>query len=137
MSEHVPGEVMSVTIKRSPFNFLEFYQRLSAPLNRKAIKNALTLLRETSLHLSEINQLVIAIFFSKIMKVPEVKDVSFSVNDKTLVLFAYINEPNGEAEDKIYEAYGLLLDLFPKVDIDLKVLELYGRSIEELELCKL
>jgi len=81
-------------------------------------------------------QLAVAIFFSRMVKVPEVKEVDYSINDKTLVIFAYIEEPNWEAEEKIYECFGLILDLFPNLDIDLKVLELYGRNVEDLKLNK-
>lgn len=70
------------------------------------------------------------------MEIPEVKEIDYSMNDKTLVIFTYIEQPNYEAEEKIYEAYGQLLDLFPTLDIDMKVVELYGRSIEELKISK-
>lgn len=127
---------MSVTIKFSPLGYFESYQEIIGLPNIESIKNALILLANTSFQLSRAKQLVVAIFFSKLIKIPEVKDISYSVNDKVLNLFAYIDKPNSEAEEEIYEAYGILLDLFPQLDIDLKVLELYGRSIEELELCK-
>lgn len=126
---------MSITIKRYPFNYFEFCRK-EFPLNVESIKNSLTLLAKTSFRLSRTTQLIVAIFFSRLIRIPKVKDISYSINDKTLVLFAYIDKPNWEAEEEIYEVYGMLLDLFPHIDIDLKVLELYGRSIEELELCK-
>jgi len=127
---------MSLTIKHAFSDYLNFLRKVNNLLDINTIKNALALLRKTSLDLSNRNKLVVAIFFSKVIKIPEVKDISFSMNDRTLVLFAYINEPNWEAEDRIYEAYSLLLELFPDLDIDLKVFELYGRTVEELELCK-
>lgn len=124
---------MSVLIY--PFNYHDFSKNY-AILKIGSIKNALEILRKRSFYLSKTKQLAVAIFFSKIMEIPEVKEIDYSMNDKTLVIFTYIEQPNYEAEEKIYEAYGQLLDLFPTLDIDMKVVELYGRSIEELKISK-
>ncbi len=49
-----------------------------------------------------------------------------------VVLLAYIDKPSEEVENRIYNMYSEMLNLFPNVDLDLRVVELYGRTKEEM-----
>ena len=71
---------------------------------------------------------------ARLAKIPEVKDFACLQHNKTVHMLAYINEPNEEAENKIYSVYGEMLDLFPNTNIDLKIVELYGRTREQVPL---
>jgi hypothetical protein len=74
---------------------------------------------------------------SKLAKIPEVRDFSCLQHNKMLHLMAYINEPNEDAEKKIYQIYGEMLDLFPDTNVDLQIIELYGRPKEQVPLTNL
>jgi hypothetical protein len=74
---------------------------------------------------------------SKLLKIPEVKDFGSIQHNNTLHLLAYIDQPNEDAENKIYNIYGELLDLFPNTDVDVKIIELYGRTKEDVQLLNL
>jgi hypothetical protein len=94
------------------------------------------LLRMMGLKMSNDFELATSVFFSKLTKIDGVKDLGFSLQNKTLKVYAYVNEPNDKAEQQIYDTYGQLLDLFPNTDIELRVFELYGRTKEDLELAE-
>jgi hypothetical protein len=81
--------------------------------------------------------LATSIVKSKLSKIPEVRDFSCIQHNKMLHLLAYINEPNEDAEKKIYDIYGEILDLFPDTNVDLQIVELYGRSKEQVPLANL
>jgi hypothetical protein len=70
---------------------------------------------------------------SRLTTVPEVKDFGCVQGNNTLKMFAYIDVPNEQVEKRIYGIYGELLDLFPNTDVDISIVELYGRSKEEMQ----
>jgi hypothetical protein len=74
-----------------------------------------------------------SMFLSGIAKIPEVKDCSCIKKDELLSLRAYIETTNFEAEAKVYDIYAQLLEYFPDTSVDVKVVELCGRSKDELE----
>jgi hypothetical protein len=78
--------------------------------------------------------LAVSIVQSKLAKIPEVKDFGYVRHNKMLHMLAYIEQPNEDAENKIYAIYGELLDLFPNTNVDLKIIELYGRTKEQVSL---
>lgn len=81
--------------------------------------------------------LATSIVQSKLAKIPEVRDFSYLQHNKKLHLLAYINEPNEDAEKKIYGIYDEMLDLFPDTNVDLQIIELYGRPKEQIPLTNL
>jgi hypothetical protein len=74
-----------------------------------------------------------SMFLSGIVKIPDVKDCSYIKKEGLLSIRAYIETTNFEAEAKIYDIYAQLLEYFPDTNIDVQVIELYGRSKDDLE----
>jgi len=70
---------------------------------------------------------------SKLAAIPEVKDFGCIQDNNSLKMFAYIDRPNEQVEKRVYSIYSELLDLFPNTDVDINIVELYGRSKEEME----
>jgi hypothetical protein len=70
---------------------------------------------------------------SKLAAIPEVKDFGCNQESNSLKMFAYIDEPNEQVEKRVYTIYSELLDLFPNTDVDISIVELYGRSKEEMQ----
>lgn len=79
------------------------------------------------------NSIATKLVKSRLARISEVVDFDCRQNNKSVELFAYLNEPNEEAERKIYEIYSDLLELSPSSNIDIKIVELYGRSKEEIQ----
>jgi len=116
------------------FPFLDLLQKLSYPIEEfEEYIDSMLRMREMVSKLFEENRIVVSFFVSKISNIPEVKIFSYFHEDKTLNIHVYLQESNWGVEDKIYEAYGTLIDAFPDFPIDLTVVELYGRSLEEIE----
>lgn len=80
-----------------------------------------------------INDIATTLVKSKLAQISEVKDFGYRKRNNSLELLAYINEPNEEAEHKIYKIYSDLLELFPSSEIDIKIVELYGRTKKEMQ----
>jgi hypothetical protein len=114
--------------------FSQSFQHLQ--FNLRSLLDPDALLRMIGFKISTDFELATSVFFSKLTKIDEVKDLGFSLQNKTLKVYTYINEPNDKAEQQIYDIYGQLLDLFPNTDIQLRVFELYGRTKEDLELAE-
>lgn len=63
----------------------------------------------------------VSFFKTKIMKMPEVRELKSS-KEEASVFQIYIDKPDWDLEEKIYEAYGQLLDNFPDLSFDLRVI---------------
>jgi hypothetical protein len=70
---------------------------------------------------------------SRLAKIPEVRDFESIQCNNTLKMLAYIDEPNEEVENKIYSVYGEILNLFPDKEIDVRIVELFGRTKADME----
>jgi hypothetical protein len=90
-------------------------------------------LRTIGLKMSSDYTLASSVFLSQIVKFEDVKDCSCMKQDKTISLLAYLGKTNFETEEKIYEVHRQLLENFPETNIDVRVVELCGRSKDELE----
>jgi hypothetical protein len=76
--------------------------------------------------------LVIETFRQKISKIPEVKS-AYCLRRKNILSFSvFMESENWEAEDKVFDVYGDLLDAFEELDIRVRVLRLYGRNDDEV-----
>jgi hypothetical protein len=103
----------------------------------RALIQPLTMLKSVGIGLPSDDVLVTSLVESKLFNMPEVKDFERAKEGNTLNLYAYIDQPNEEVENRIYTIYGEMLDLFPNIDVDLRIVELYGRTKEEIKLCNL
>jgi hypothetical protein len=107
--------------------------RQSFQLNIKPIFDAVEYLRKFGFRFSSDYELATSIFVSKITKLDNVKDCICAQQDDVLTMYAYIDKTNFETEEKIYDVYGQLLELFPDTEIDVRVIELHGRSKDEIK----
>jgi len=71
---------------------------------------------------------------AKLARISEIRDFGYVQDNNTLKIFAYIDKPNEQAEKEVYSVYSDLLDLLPNTDVDVRIVELYGRSKEEMQL---
>ena len=101
------------------------------------LTNPQNILKLLGIDLYNDYNLAVSFVQSKLVNIPEVKDFGYVQNKENLNLFAYIDQPNEEAENKIYSIYGELLELFPNKEIDVRIVELYGRSKECVQIAKL
>jgi len=99
----------------------------------KPIFDAVEYLRKFGLIFSSDYELATSIFVSKVTKLDNVKDCTCARLDDVLTIYAYIDKTNLETEEKIYDVYGQLLELFPDTEIDVRVVELHGRSKDEIK----
>lgn len=76
--------------------------------------------------------IILDVFKSQLVKIPQIKSRYVAESPKAVGIWLFIEEDNWEIEERIYEAYGELLDLFPENEVDLRLLKLYGRKPEEL-----
>ena len=107
--------------------------RQSFQLDFKSFLDQVVGLRRFGFRVSNDYDVASSMFLSGIMKIPDVKDFSCINKEGLLSLRAYIETTNFEAEAKIYDIYAQLLEYFPDTNIDVKVVELYGRNKDELE----
>lgn len=77
--------------------------------------------------------IAISLTQSRLARIPEIKDFGYVRNNNNLKMLAYIDQPNEQVEKSVYTVYGELLDLFPNTDIDIRIVELFGRSKEEMQ----
>lgn len=129
---------MSLTNPNANQNYLglvSFPQRFGFGIREylRAMLQPLTMLKSVGMSLPSDMVLVTALVKSKLIAIPEVRDFEHFKQNDTLNLLAYIDQPNEKVEDRIYTMYSEMLDLFPNVDIDLRVVELYGRTKEEMQ----
>jgi hypothetical protein len=117
--------------QQSPGTDLLGRVRQSFQLNVKPLLDAVEYLRRFSLKLTSDYDLATSIFVSKITKLDAVRDCTCSERDGVLTLLAYMDKTDFATEEKIYDVYGQLLELFPDTDIDVRVIELHGRSKTE------
>jgi len=102
-------------------------------VNLKSFIDQTMHLRNFGLKISSDYALASSIFLSSIAKLEDVKDCTCLRQNKELNLFAYLEKFNFDTEAKIYEIHRQLLTSFPDTSIDVRVVELYGRSKAELE----
>jgi hypothetical protein len=102
-------------------------------VNVKSFVSQVVSLRNFGLKISSDYALASSIFLSSIAKLEDVKDCTCLKQNKDLNLFAYLEKFNLDTETKIYEIHRQLLRSFPDTNIDVRVVELYGRSKAELE----
>lgn len=107
--------------------------RQSFQLDFKSFFDQVVYLRSFGFRVSNDYDVATSMFLSGIVKIPEVKDCSCIKKDGLLSLHAYMETTNFEVEAKIYDIYAQLLEHFPDTNIDVKVVELYGRSKDDLE----
>ncbi len=107
--------------------------RQSFRLDFKSVLDQVVDLRRFGFRVSNDYDVASSMFLSGIVKIPEVKDCSCIKKEGLLSLRAYIETTNFEAEAKIYDIYARLLEYFPDTNVDVKVVELYGRNKDELE----
>ncbi len=110
-------------------------QRMSESIHGmyKMLGTPQSLLRLLGIGLSDNFSFALSYTQSRLARIPEVKDFSCIQDNNTLKMFAYIDEPNEEVEKRVYSVYSELLDLFPQTDVDISIVELYGRSKEEMQ----
>lgn len=118
-----------------PLSSIGLFQKLrqSFQLDFKSFLDQITYLRRFGFRVSNDYDVATSMFLSGIAKIPEVKDCSCIKKDGLLSLHAYIETTNFDAEARIYDIYAQLLEYFPDTNVDVKVVELYGRSKDELE----
>jgi hypothetical protein len=118
-----------------PLSSIGLFQKLrqSFQLDFKSFLDQVVYLRRFGFRVSNDYDVATSIFLSGIVKIPDVKDCSCIKKEGLLSLRAYIETTNFEVEAKIYDIYAQLLEYFPDTNIDVKVVELYGRSKDELE----
>lgn len=107
--------------------------RQSFQLDLKSFLDQVVSLRRFGFRVSNDYDVATSMFLSGIVKIPDVKDCSCIKKDGLVSLRAYIETANFEVEGKIYDIYAQLLEYFPDTNIDVKVVELCGRSKDELE----
>lgn len=114
------------------FNLL---QRLSDGVQGiyKMLVTPQNLLKSLGIGLPNNFSFALSLTQSRLARIPEVKDFGYVQNNNTLKMFAYIDVPNEQVEKGVYSVYSELLDLFPDTDVDVKIVELYGRSKEEMQ----
>jgi hypothetical protein len=114
---------------------ISFPQKLGFNIREylKAIIQPLTILKSVGMGLPNDELFAMSLVKSKLVSIPEVKDFGCVKQNNALNLLAYIDKPNEEVETRIYTIYGEMLDLFPNIDIDLRIVELYGRTKEEMQ----
>jgi len=91
------------------------------------------LLKSLGIGLPDNFSFAISLAQSRLARIPEVKDFGYVQDNNTLKMFAYIDVPNEQVEKGVYGVYSELLDLFPNTDVDVKIVELYGRSKQEMQ----
>jgi hypothetical protein len=99
----------------------------------RALIQPISMLKSVGIGLPNDNVLVTSLVKSKLLNINEVKDFESVKQNDSLNLFAYIDQPNEDVENRIYELYSQILELFPKIDVDLRIIELYGRTKQEVQ----
>ena len=107
--------------------------RQGSLFNAKSLLAPVRYLRRFGFRMSNEYDLATSIFVSGIKELIDVRDCSCLKQDQVLNLCAYVDKTNFETEEKIYGVYGQLLELFPDTNIDVRVVELCGRSKDEVE----
>jgi len=111
-----------------------FYKlRMGFQPNVKSFRSQLVRIIKFGFNMSSDYDLATSIFISRITKLTDAKDCTCFKKDKILNLYVYIEETNFETEEKIYDVFSQLLRFFPNTNIDVRVIELYGRNKDELE----
>jgi hypothetical protein len=101
--------------------------------NFKSFVDQAIRLRSIGFKISNDYTLASSIFLSQIAKLEDVKDCSCMKQEKTISLLAYLDKTNFETEERIYEIHRQLLESFPETNIEVRVVELYGRKKGEVE----
>jgi len=65
-------------------------------------------------------------------KIEEVRKVYFFQRRNNVDFWIFFETDEWEAEDKVYDFYERMLSMFPKYDIGIKLLRLWGRKPEDL-----
>ena len=65
-------------------------------------------------------------------KIEEVQRVYFFQKRNKVDFWVFFETDDWEAEDKVYAIYERVLSMFPKYDIGIKLLRLWGRKSEDL-----
>lgn len=99
----------------------------------RALIQPLSMLISVGIGLPNDMVLVTSLVESKLMRIPEIKDFEHVKQNDSLNLIAYIDQPNEDVENRVYTMYGEMLDLFPNIDLDLRIIELYGRTKQEIQ----
>jgi predicted site-specific integrase-resolvase len=76
--------------------------------------------------------LVVETFRQRISEVPLVQSVYCLRKKNSCSFFVLMKEENWEIENRVFDIYGNLLDIFPELDIRVKVLRAWGRKEEEM-----
>lgn len=127
--------LINKTIYKNQFDHgTSFTQRLGASIREfsKALVRPINMQKLAGINLPNDQMFAVTFVKSKLATIPEIKDFGCIQHNDSLSLFAYIDQPNEDAENKVYAIYSKLLDLFPKTDVDVRIIELYGRTKEEL-----
>lgn len=85
-----------------------------------------------TLNYSLRQNLVVETFRQRISEVPLVQSAYCLRRKNSCSFFVLMKEENWEIENKIFDIYGNLLDLFPEIDIRVKILRLWGRKEKEM-----
>jgi hypothetical protein len=67
-----------------------------------------------------------SIFYSQLAKIPDVIDFKVLDGDEGKEFVVFIDKPDWELEDKIYESYMTLLDVYPEAP-SIRIFELFGK----------
>jgi len=117
------------------FQTVHFLQKVDENVHGiyKMLINPQSMLRLLGIGLPNDFSFAISFAQSRLAKIPEVKDFGCVQHNNALKMLAYIDEPNEEVENKIYSVYGEILDLFPDKEIDVRIVELFGRTKADME----
>ena len=123
--------------------FVDLPSILSEFLNARAMP------RETKLHNIDISYFLVDVFKNKpieiVTHIPdseaievlknklkdmrEIVKVDAHKEDENIAFRIFIDKPNWDIEERIYDAYGDLLDTFPSSSFSLEVIELFGKKL--------
>lgn len=81
---------------------------------------------------SIILHIIPQIFKHNVSQISEVKALYYFQRRNIVSFWVFLEEENWDAEDLIYEIYGMTLSMFPEYDIRLRLLRLWGRNPEDL-----
>lgn len=116
--------------QKHPFSAIPYTQKIESTLRDylKGLTQPKTMLKLLGIDFPNEQRIATTLVTSKLVTIPEIIDFETIQHDNALNLLAYIDQPNEEVENKVYSIYGEILDLFPKTEIDLRIIELYGRT---------
>jgi len=76
--------------------------------------------------------IMLDIFKSELLKISHVRAAYCFQKANKVSFWIFLETRNWEAEDRVYELYDKILSMFPKYDVIVRILRLWGRDPKEL-----